>query len=170
MYELGILGLTGMFIVVTVFLLSVNLRSNWHWSVKMSAIIFTGLFWVATYFTIASFAGLPSTADLPSEFMLVWSIEREPTKGPRGDPGVIYVWILPVPNEKEIFSQVVPRAYKLPYSRELHKKLIKVKMRIGNGERMRGKTKKRTGHTGSRYHRNMTELQFFTNKPAIPRK
>lgn len=166
MYELGIPGLTLMFVVVSVFLLSVNFRSNWHWSVKTSAIVFTGLFWVITYFTIASFTGLPSATDLPSEFIFVWSIEKEPIKGPKGDSGVIYMWVLPNTNDEK---NLIPRAYELPYSRELHKKLNAAKIRIGNGERIRGR-KKASSERGHRRRNPVPELQFFTNKHTIPQK
>ncbi len=127
--EISVVGLTIMFGFLTVLLLSLNLRSNWHWLVKAGTILLAGYFWVVAFFSISAFVGLPSPDTMPEDFTFVWSTEREPIKR---FPGAIYVWVI-------TDGDKVPRAYKLPYTKDLHKKVFVAKGMICAGEVIRGK-------------------------------
>lgn len=74
--------------------------------------------------------GWPSDQPLPTQFELISAdiVEPNPLENIAGN---IHLWIRP--SEKDS-----PRAYKLAYSRELHKQLFDTKKRIASGRRQIG--------------------------------
>src|SRR5262245_31850153 len=89
------LPLTGVilsYVVLAVLLLSLNLASRWHWSVKAAAIVVTTLFFAVSYASIAGLIGWPSQARVPEHFQLHWATVVEPDKL-NGLPGAIYLWV-----------------------------------------------------------------------------
>lgn len=74
--------------------------------------------------------GWPSDQTLPIQFELISAdvVEPNPLENSSGN---IHLWIRPTNNSS-------PKAYVLPYSRELHKKLFETKKRIAGGSRQIG--------------------------------
>lgn len=74
--------------------------------------------------------GWPSDQSLPTQFELISAdiVEPNPLENNAGN---IHLWIRP--SEKD-----PPRAFKLAYSRDLHKKLFDTKKRIASGRRQIG--------------------------------
>ena len=81
--------------------------------------------------------GWPTDDKLPPKFLLHWAVIQEPDVK-LGDEGSIYVWARPI-SESEIEhkewndyllsfydGKSEPRAYRIPYSRELHEQTQKV--------------------------------------------
>jgi hypothetical protein len=56
-------------------------------------------------------AGWPSTAKVPAHAQLVWAVVDEPEPA-LSDPGHVYLWL--------DVGRAAPRAYVLPYTRQLH--------------------------------------------------
>jgi hypothetical protein len=88
---------------------------------------------------------------LPKEFRVHWIVVEEPDK--RGGKGIVYVWAEEFePEEEEGKSKWwlsfkkdntdTPRAYKLPYSRDLHERAQEALERLMAGEGVMG----RNGH------------------------
>lgn len=86
--------------------------------------------------------GWPTNETLPTQFELISAdiVEPNPLKKVKGN---INLWIRPKENG-------APRAYSLPYTRELHKKLFETKQRMAQGRRQIGLlSKEKTGQSGA---------------------
>ena len=69
----------------------------------------------STIYTYSNMLGHPSTQELPEDFLIISYIIKEPE--------LIYLWTVKHRND-------IPRAYQIPYEKNIHKKLLKMKKRI----------------------------------------
>ena len=69
-----------------------------------------------SYLSTTGLIGWPSEARVPERFQLHWATVVEPDKL-NGVPGSIYLWIEGLDETKDVAG--MPRAYRVPYSREL---------------------------------------------------
>lgn len=127
----AILGLAAGFVFVVVLLLALNLRTDFHWGIKAVAIIVATLFYLITLKTLPGFYGWPTSEPLPQQFRLVSMEVREPRN--EVDKGVIYMWIVSLED-----GEAKPRAYELPYTRELHSRLTAARKRMEFGQTLAG--------------------------------
>jgi hypothetical protein len=65
-------------------------------------------------------AGWPTSEEPPKESIMVWGVIYEPGDLGKGDPGAIYVWLIPMDGSASGEPKGTPRAYRLPYSRGTH--------------------------------------------------
>ena len=126
---LGISGLVAAYIVLAVLLLSINLYSKWSWQVKAITIVLTSSFYVISYLSFPPLLGWPTKQALPSHFRLLSSEVHQPDKL-TGEDGAIYLWAKEI---EDITTQILPRAYALPYSNSLHEKIISAQSKIDRG-------------------------------------
>ena len=103
---LPLIGVGLSYVAVSVLLLSLNLASRWHWSIKAVAIVIT------------------------EHFQLDWATVVEPDKL-NGAPGSIYLWVEALSANNTPAG--TPRAFRLPYSRELADRIGHAKERIEQG-------------------------------------
>lgn len=130
----AILGLVAGFILVLVLLLVLMLRSAINWQSKLVAVLVaSGFYWIQ-YSALVQYAGWPSAAALPNEFVLIASHIREPNPA-SGDPGVMYWWVAES-NDR----QVPPRVYRLPYRVDLHQAGDQVVQEQKQGKQYVGRT------------------------------
>jgi hypothetical protein len=127
---LPLIGVGISYVVVAVLLLSLNLTSLWHWGIKASAIAVTTLFFGISYASIAGLIGWPSDARLPVHFQLDWATVVEPDKL-NGSPGTIYLWLETL--DEDNVPAGTPRAFRVPYTRELADRIGRAKERIEKG-------------------------------------
>src|ERR1700757_5252861 len=127
---LPLIGVGISYVVVAVLLLSLNLTSLWHWGIKASAIAVTTLFFGISYGSIAGLIGWPSDARLPVHFQLDWATVVEPDKL-NGSPGTIYLWLETL--DEDNVPAGTPRAFRVPYTRELADRIGRAKERIEKG-------------------------------------
>ncbi len=113
----GVLGVVAAYVVLAILLLGLNLRSGWRWRVKAWAISVTASFFVGMYLAVQAMLGWPTEAGPPAEFQLHAAVVDEPNRQ-RRSTGAIYLWLSPRHRPGEPVEP--PRAYALPYSRELH--------------------------------------------------
>ena len=139
----AILGLTAGFVFVVALLLSLNLYTPFHWSIKTGVILLALVFYIITLYSLPGFYGWPTKEPLPQKFLLVGMDVREPRN--ETDPGVIYMWIESLQGKEN-----KPRAYELPYSRELHTRLTAAKKRMEFGHNMAGEMEADSKSTGKR--------------------
>jgi hypothetical protein len=127
---LSLIGVGASYVVIAVLLLSLNLASRWHWGVKAAAIALTTLFFAVSYVSTAGLIGWPSQARMPEHFQLHWATVVEPDKV-NGLPGSIYLWLEALDeNNMQIGT---PRAFRVPYSRDLADRIGHAKERIEQG-------------------------------------
>lgn len=136
--------LTTAFVALCVLLLSLNLRSAWSWRVKAAATVLTGMFFMGFLAGLEQMLGWPAAAVPPARFTLHGALIREPDKRHGADDaGAIYLW-LSNPDEAAR-SAALPRAYALPYSRELHRQTARAQERMRGGTGIEGRTRPRRG-------------------------
>lgn len=125
----GISGLVAAYVMVGVLLLSINLYSRWSWQVKAASVVVVSLFYLVTYFSFPPLLGWPTSASLPPRFHLIAAHVSEPDKL-AGDDGVIYLWVSEFPGGERLPP---PRAYRLPFSPELHARAIAATTKLRKG-------------------------------------
>ena len=137
------LGLTAGFIFVIVLLLVLNLRTKFHWLIKLGTIVLALVFYVITFNSLPGFYGWPTNESLPQKFRLVSMEIVEPRN--EADAGVIYIWAASLDDAVNR-----PRAYQVAYSQELHSRLTQARKRMEFGHTMAGEMEAATEGTGTR--------------------
>ena len=120
MYTLGTSGLIAAYVVVALLLLSVNLYTRWSWRVKALCTAVVAAFYLITYFSHPLLLGWPTDAELPKRFNLVAIYVVEPDKS-SGNEGEIFLWATDL---RDGPSHAEPRSYRVPFSGELHAKVV----------------------------------------------
>jgi hypothetical protein len=132
---LPLIGVGVSYVALAVLLLSLNLTSRWHWGVKATAIAVTTVFFGVSYASIAGLIGWPSEARVPEHFQLDWATVVEPDKL-NGLPGSIYLWLEAL--DENNVPAGTPRAFRVPYSRDLADRIGRAKERIEQGKDQAG--------------------------------
>ena len=127
---LPLIGIGLSYVVVAVLLLSLNVASRWHSGVKAGAIAVTSVFFGISYASIAGLIGWPSEARVPEHFQLDWATVVEPDKL-NGTSGSIYLWVETL--DENGGPAGTPRAFRVPYSRDLADRIGHAKERIEQG-------------------------------------
>jgi hypothetical protein len=106
------------FVLLAGLLLWFVIGSRGRWWVKLPAIVVTCAFTFAVWNALGSFSGWPTDQSPPARALLLSSAVDEPK--------AIYVWLM-APTEPGLLAyrptKAEPRAYRLPYSRELHQQI-----------------------------------------------
>lgn len=129
MVLLGTSGLVAAFVLVALLLLILNLYTRWSWQIKAAMIAVVSAFYLVTYFSLPPLLGWPTDAALPERFNLVAIVVHEPNKS-KGTPGEIFLWATDLAAGA---GETEPRAYRVPFSNELHARVVEAgnKMRKG---------------------------------------
>lgn len=161
------LGLSAALVALGVLLLNLNLNSNWTWWIKAGAIIVTSGFFVTAYFSLHGMMGWPTSQTPPEQFLLLAADVREP--GKRDDAeGQILIWAKPFGAR-----EVSPRAYRLPYSAELHQLVDAAVREMRRGRAQAGEVLNSAGGVqGGNSDRHAGRVIRFRPppRPMLPRK
>ena len=128
--RLSLAGIVASYVLIAVLLLSLNLASRWHWGIKAVAIAITAGFFGAFFVSVTELIGWPTEARVPDHFQLHWATIVEPDKL-NGLPGSIYLWVEALDENNMLAG--TPRAFRVPYSRELADRIGRAKERIEQG-------------------------------------
>lgn len=145
-------ALSGLYGALAFLLLSLQLRSAWPWPVKSAAIGLSLPATVGAFWAIEAQLGWPSSTALPAQFQLHAALVEEPAPGD-GDDGAIFLWLSPFDetaieappavDEFDVDAAALPgrrpRAFDLPYSRELHQEVETMRERLARGELVTGR-------------------------------
>lgn len=156
----AILSLAAGFIFISVLLLVLNLRTDYHWSIKAGVIAIATLFYLVTLKTLPGFYGWPTLDPLPQKFRLISHEIREPVN--ETDKGVIYIWAGSLD-----FDDSRPRAYQMPYHPELHSRLEAAQKRIEFGHTMAGEI---TDDADGKSATAGFPRFYFVERPKLPAK
>lgn len=129
MYTLGISGLVAAYVLLAILLLSINLYSNWSWKIKATSIIITSIFYIITYMSFPPLLGWPSGDIPPERFRLIAAHVKQPNKI-TGEEGSIYLWLTEF---DDLTTDVPPRAYSVPYTDQLHERVIHANANLKKG-------------------------------------
>ena len=89
-------------------------------------------FYLWHYNTLHAFLGWPSDDELPEHFELVSAFTVEPDLK-TDHPGGIYLWLRDLDND-----HLLPRSFRLPYQKQLHRQVDDTINRQRQGERLVG--------------------------------
>jgi hypothetical protein len=137
----------GLSALLSLALLVLLLRHVWSWPAKASAIVVALPATIGTYLAVEAQTGWPSAAPLPHQFQLHAVLVEEPIAG-KDEQGAIFLWVSPWDRVDAAEPEVVdvdalaaplPRAFALPYSRELHKKVEAMRESLARGEVVTGR-------------------------------
>jgi hypothetical protein len=99
---------------ILLLLLLALLWSRWPaWLKSLLVLAVTGLYFFG-YDAVHAIWGVPSTDAMPARFVMLASVVEEPSSRAKG---AIYLW---VSEPQEGGPLLAPKAYKLPYSKDLH--------------------------------------------------
>jgi hypothetical protein len=136
----GIAGLTVSFLLIASIVSYIFIKSNANPIIKAALIITTIWYTVALYYAPQGIRGWAKDVDeLPNNSVVLSYKIVEPSG--QAEKGGIYFWVIEnidkLPNSlnpKEAFAEInkkAPRLYKVPYSRELHKRLEELRKKRG---------------------------------------
>ncbi|CAD5373883.1 conserved hypothetical protein [Rubrivivax sp. A210] len=118
------------------------LWSPWPaWAKLMLVVFASGLYFVADE-RVHQMWGWPSTDALPERFVLLAAVIEEPTARSKG---ALYVWLNALENGKPARE---PRAYRLPYAKDLHNLLDDGMKKVRQGVSQMGTAEPRSGSRG----------------------
>lgn len=104
-----------------------------HWF-KTGLLILSVVFYCLSFITWQESQGWPASVELPQKFLLHHGIVREPNSD-LNDDGEVVLWASRV---HEFAISIAPRAYSMPYSKELHEKVEKANQAMESGKQQVG--------------------------------
>jgi hypothetical protein len=105
------------------------------WRVKLAAIVLVPALSVAVWHAFQSRSGWPTASSPPAHALFVARAVREPDAA-TGKPGAIWLWLVPAGHGGPLGYQpgrLEPRAYRLPYSRQLHEQAERAQQQTQHG-------------------------------------
>lgn len=186
-FALGQIELIASYVVLAAILLSINLWARIRWSIKFAAIAITTAFFFITFVSIEQLLGWPTDRNLPDRFEFLYAVVVEPNQA-RRETGAIYIWALTLPGtatdaesdapsdvgaqgaiDRRVAPAEMPRAYRLRYSRGMHKKVRRARELVIEGVRQIGVTRRPPHKPGEQSSQN--EFHFFNRpNPILPPK
>ncbi|MGI9452050.1 MAG: hypothetical protein ACR2QH_15625 [Geminicoccaceae bacterium] len=167
-----VISLTIAYALLALLLLSLNLKSAWPWPVKAAAIITAVPLFVVTFFSLQALLGWPTGSALPEHFQLHAALVEEPSTD-RGQDGGIFLWLTPADDREpeemitdmaELETKSLPRAFAVPYSRELHKQVEAMREALQKGAFVAGRYK-RGSPLARRFSQQNGGIDLFTPPP-----
>lgn len=125
-------------------LLVLCLGTRWRWSLKVALVLVVSGFYMFSWQSLRGMSGWPADDELPAKFILLSAVFDEPSPG-RGHPGAIYLWVNPMKDNQPL---EMPRQFKLPYEKDLHRILGDGIKKARDGNTQLGETEPRRGQGG----------------------
>ncbi|MBL8334010.1 MAG: hypothetical protein JNM08_12935 [Rubrivivax sp.] len=142
--------------------------SSWpRWAKALLVAGVTGLYFVADS-ALDGVWGWPSRTGLPERFVLLAAVIEEPSKT---HPGALYVWVNALEKGKPARQ---PRAYRLPYTKDLHTLLDEGMKKTRQGVSQMGTAEPKSGPKGLSWLRPGSDEQNVKIRdmpsPQLPEK
>jgi hypothetical protein len=140
-----ILGLSIAYALLGLLLLVAVTRVRLPWPVRAAAVVVTSAFYVLAYYKTQGLLGWAAPERVPDRFQLLWARSVEPNLA-AGFPGAVYLWLEELDDANLPSGE--PRAYRLPYSAALARKVENARTEIAGG-RPQGGRAEAFGNAGS---------------------
>lgn len=180
----GYIGLATAFVILATVVMWFFINSRGRIVIKALLIPATVWYGLVLYYTVPNLMGWPTSDSIPDNSHVVAVSVKEPN--PRyNETGAIYFWVstksetgetsltsLERLNPKKVFSYespTDPRAYKLPYSREMHKAIVEAQRRSEEmqGSLMRIKKRGSQGDRSGSMEDSLAALEFEIVNPVV---
>ncbi|MES1925962.1 hypothetical protein [Salinisphaera sp. T31B1] len=126
--------LGGAYVALGVLVLALNIRSGWPLWIRLACIVLVSALYFVTWQSLQDLRGWPTRGALPPHFLLNASSVLEPDEN-LGRPGQIYLWVTPIVDDEPLG---IPRAFALPYNRDLHTRVERARDAMRNGQLQMG--------------------------------
>lgn len=132
------------FALLAFLLVVLCLATRWSWPVKAALVVAVSTFYLFAHESFRTVAGWPAEDELPRKFVFLSAVFDEPSPG-RGHHGAIYLWVNPMKDDKPL---ELPRQFKLPYEKDLHRILSDGLKKARDGNTQMGTAEPRRGTGG----------------------
>jgi hypothetical protein len=130
------------FVALAFLLLLALLASSWPRPVKALLVVAVTALYFGAGRSLDAVWGWPSGSALPERFVLLAAVIEEPGKT---RPGAVFVWVNALEDGKPAAQ---PRAFRLPYSKDLHALLNDGMKKVRQGISQMGTATPKAGPTG----------------------
>jgi len=127
--------LIGVYVLLGILLLSLNLRSRWSWWIKAGAILLTSGAYYLTYHSVDELKGWPVPDPLPERFAVHWVQVDEPNKA-TGEEGRIYIWLRHLDDLEQPVGK--PRVHEILFDDVLAQRTQEVLASLMDGQQING--------------------------------
>ena len=127
--------LTGVYVLLGVLLLSLNMGSRWSWRIKAGAILLTSAAYYLTYHSVDELKGWPVPDPLPERFAVHWVQVDEPNKA-TGEEGRIYIWLRHLDDLEQPVGK--PRVHEILFDDVLAQRTQEVLASLMDGQQING--------------------------------
>ena len=141
-----------------------------RWPVWLKGLLVVGvtLFYFHIDNVVHRMWGFPSADPMPERFVLLAAVIEEPNAK---NKGALYVWVNALENGKPVPE---PRAYRLPYSKDLHALLNEGMKKVRQGVSQMGSAEPKAGRRGLSWLRPGSDEQAVKIRdlpsPQLPEK
>lgn len=132
------------YVLLAFLLVVLCLATRWHWSVKAGMVVLVSGFYVFAHHTLVGISGWPAEDQLPKRFVFLSAVFDEPSPA-RQHAGAIYIWVNPIEDGEPL---AMPRQFKLPYEKDLHRILNDGMKKARDGNTQLGSTQPKRGQGG----------------------
>ena len=139
-----LLWLALVYALLAFLLLVLCLATRWHWSIKAALVLMVSGFYIFSSQTFRSLSGWPAEDTLPEKFVLLSAVFDEPSPA-RDHPGNIFIWVNPMKDNQPL---EMPRVFRLPYEKNLHRILGDGVRKAREGNTQMGSTEPQRGPQG----------------------
>lgn len=183
----GYIGLSIAFVIISAIVLWFSIRTPGQIIIKALLIPATVWYGLVLYYTVPNLMGWPISQTVPDnrQILAIRIMEPDPK---HNDPGAIYFWVAVKPssespesslkaqlNPKSVFNhhhKSQPRAYQMPYSRQMHKAIVEAQRKAQGMPGAQLRTKKsssKRGLAGNHESKSELELEIINPVRSIPK-
>lgn len=167
----SLIVLVVVFALLAFLLLVLCLWTRWANWVKLGMVLLVSLFYFQAFDAVKGSLGWPAADALPKRFILLAVVFDEPNKE-RGSKGQIYIWVNAMEDRRPAAE---PRAYRLPYEKDLHSLLGEAMKKNREGVTQVGTAEPKVGPKGFSWLRppgdDKVSLKFSDlPRPQLPEK
>ena len=134
--ETGVLGLVLAYVLLSTLLLAVMIWLPIRRWLKITAILAASAFYVVVFFATQHLLGWSAPVAVPDRFQVLWTRVIEPNPA-RSNPGAIHLWVEALDDSNLPSGE--PRAFRLPYSVDLARKVSAAQEEIDEGRPQGGR-------------------------------
>ena len=185
----GISGVTILYVLLMVLLSWSIIGIKGRWITKGLFMAVAIWFSITLYYSFHNFMGWPTEETISTQYsQVIWFQIKEPSKV-SNHPGAIYLWVREISESEKIEGltlkqlsdpmvwftypdETVPRAYKIPYTKEAHKKLREAAEGRKTGVRTYvevEKKKLRPDRLGQQKVEDMIKFKLISPQDIIPK-
>jgi len=134
--ETGVLGLVLAYVLLSTLLLVVLIWLPIPRLAKVAAIVAASVFYVVVFFATQRLLGWSAPVAVPERFQVLWTRVIEPNPS-RNNPGAIHLWVEELDDANLPSGE--PRAFRLPYSVDLARRISSAQAEIEEGRPQGGR-------------------------------